>query len=178
MFNEDNLVFIMQKQSDCSFSSVWVTQMLNIFHEYVLQKSYFFISLYSHCKSQWFTYLFTSMLTVEFSCLKVESSSSTFIEFIFFSKKVIVDFHDCFVASVFSTTVVWLFTLIVALVYVSRSMKSFTFNDNSSSLNRNTMFMRFSEKDSDELSLIRSCDVLSVFEEIVQTLSLIVDELK
>ncbi len=168
----------MWKQSDCSLSSVWVAQMLNIFHEYVLQKSYFFISSCSHCKSQWFTYLFTSMSTVEFSCLKVESSSSTFVEFIFFSEKVIVYFHDCFVASVFSTTVVWLSTLIVALVCISRSMKSFTFNDNSSSLNRDTMFMRFSERDSDELSLIRSCDVLSAFKEIVQTLSLIVDELK
>ncbi len=168
----------MQEQSDRSLSSVWIAQMLNIFHEYVLQKFYFFISSRSHCKSWWFTYLFTSMLTVEFSCSKVESSSLTFVKFIFFSEKVIVDFHDCFVANVFSTTVVWLSTLIIALVCVSRSMKSFTFNDNFSSLNRDTMFMRFSERDSDELSLIRSHDVLSAFEEIVQTLSLIVNELK
>ena len=57
-------------------------------------------------------------------------------------------------------------------------MKSFTFNDNFSSLNHDTMFMRFSEKDSNELSLIRSCDVLFAFKEIIQTLSLIIDELK
>ncbi len=168
----------MQEQSDRSLSSVWIAQMLDIFHEYVLQKSYFFISLRNHCKSQWFTYLFTLMLTVKFSCLKIESSSSTFVKFIFFSEKVIVDFHDCFVANVFSTTVVWLFTLIVALVYISRSLKSFTFNDNFSSLDRDTMFMRFSERDSDELSLIKFCDVLSAFKEIVQTLSLIVNESK
>ncbi len=141
--------------------------MLNIFHEYVLQKSYFFISLRNHCKDQWFTYLFTLMLTVEFSCLKVESSSLTFVEFIFFSEKVIVNFHDCFITDVFSTTVVWLSTLIVTLVCISRSMKSFTFNDNSSSLDRDTMFMRFSERDSDELLLIRFRDVLFAFEEIV-----------
>ncbi len=150
--------------------------MLNIFHEYILQKSYFFISSCSHCKSQWFTYLFTLMLTVEFSCLKIKSFSSTFVKFIFFSEKVIVDFHDCFVASVFSTTVVWLFTLIVALVCVSRSMQSFTFNNNSSLLDHDMMFMRFSERDSNELSLIKFCDVLSAFKEIVQILSLIVDE--
>ncbi len=178
MFNEDNLVFVMQEQSDRSFSFVWVAQMLNIFHEYVLQKSYFFISSCSHCKSRWFTYLFTSMSTVKFSCSKIEFSSSTFVEFIFFSEKVIVDFHDCFVTSVFSTTVVWLFTLIVALVYISKSLKSFTFNNNSSSLDRDTMFMRFSERDSDELSLIKFCDVLSAFKEIVQTLFLIVDKSK
>ncbi len=57
-------------------------------------------------------------------------------------------------------------------------MKSFTFNDNSSSLDHDTMFMRFSERDSGELLLIKSHDVLSAFEEIVQTLSLIVDEVK
>ncbi len=80
--------------------------------------------------------------------------------------------------SVFLTTVVWLSTLIVALICILRSMKSFTFDDNSSSLDHDTMFMRFSERDSDELSLIRSCDVLSAFKEIVQTLSLIVNELE
>ena len=166
----------MQEQSDRSFSSVWIAQMLNIFHEYVLQKSYFFISLCNHYKSQWFTYLFTLMLIVEFSCSKIESSSLIFVKFIFFSEKVIVDFHDCFITNVFSTIVVWLSTLIVALVCISRSLKSFTFNNNSSSLNHDTMFMRFSERDSDELSLIKFCDVLSAFKESVQTLSLIVNE--
>ena len=57
-------------------------------------------------------------------------------------------------------------------------MKSFTFDDNSSSLDHDTMFMRFSERDSGELLLIRSHDVLFAFKEIVQTLFLIVDELK
>jgi len=57
-------------------------------------------------------------------------------------------------------------------------MKSFTFNDNSSSLDHDMMFMRFSERDLNELSLIRSHDVLSAFKKIVQTLSLIVDKLK
>ncbi len=55
-------------------------------------------------------------------------------------------------------------------------MKSFTFNDNSSSLNRDMMFMKFSERNSDELSLIKFCDVLSAFKEILQILSLIINE--
>jgi len=38
------------------------------------------------------------------------------------------------------------------------------------------MFIRFSERDSDELLLIKFCNVLSAFKEIVQILFLIVNE--